>query len=93
LDIVEISDNNGASSSKELEKRDDIDVVILPLDGDGEPKTSLLPDYVPDAKLVAFSPDGTLGLRRMPGEEEWIELRPFGLSQLIVEILRANPVY
>jgi hypothetical protein len=48
---------------------------------------------VPDAKLVAFSPDGTLGMRRMPGEGDWVEMRPFGLSQLIVEILRANPVY
>jgi hypothetical protein len=48
---------------------------------------------MPDAKLVAFSPDGSRGLRRMPGELDWVELRPFGLSQLIVEILRANPVY
>ncbi len=93
LDIVEITDNNYPSKSNDSQKRDDIDVVILPMDGEGEPKTSLLPDYVPNAKLVAFSPDGTLGMRRMPGEEEWIELRPFGLSQLIVEILRANPVY
>ena len=93
LDIVEITDNNRATNSNDNQKRNDIDVVILPLDGDGEPKTSLLPGNVPDAKLVAFSPDGTLGLRRMPGEEKWIELRPFGLSQLIVEILRANPVY
>ena len=90
LDIVEITNNINGDDSVELE---DVDVVILPLDGDGEPKTSLLPDFMPKAKLVAFSPDGTLGLRRMPGEDEWVEMRPFGLSQLIVEILRANPVY
>jgi hypothetical protein len=52
-----------------------------------------MPEFMPDAKLVAFSPDGSRGLRRMPGELDWVELRPFGLSQLIVEILRANPVY
>jgi hypothetical protein len=90
LDIVEITNNINGDDAVEPE---DVDVVILPLDGDGEPKTSLLPDFMPKAKLVAFSPDGTLGLRRMPGEDEWVEMRPFGLSQLIVEILRANPVY
>jgi hypothetical protein len=71
----------------------DIDVVILPLDESGEPKVSLIPEFMPEAKLVAFSPDGTRGLRRMPGDLDWVEMRPFGLSQLIVEILRANPVY
>jgi hypothetical protein len=90
LDIVEITDNTSLCDSNEP---DEVDVVILPLDGDGEPKTSLLPEFMPEAKLVAFSPDGSLGLRRMPGEEKWVEMRPFGLSQLIVEILRANPVY
>jgi hypothetical protein len=90
LDIVEITNNINGDDAVEPE---DVDVVILPLDGDGKPKTSLLPDFMPKAKLVAFSPDGTLGLRRMPGEDEWVEMRPFGLSQLIVEILRANPVY
>ena len=90
LDIVEITNNINGDDSVEPE---DVDVVILPLDGDGEPKTSLLPDFMPKAKLVAFSPDGTLGFRCMPGQDEWVEMRPFGLSQLIVEILRANPVY
>lgn len=93
LDIVEIAENHSASKSNDSHNQDDIDVVILPLDGNGRPKTSLLPDYVPDAKLVAFSPDGSLGMRRMPGQGDWVEMRPFGLSQLIVEILRANPVY
>ncbi|UCE00894.1 MAG: hypothetical protein JSV42_09330 [Chloroflexota bacterium] len=91
LDIVEITDNH--SDPGESNNQDNVDVVILPLDGDGIPKTSLLPSSINEAKLVAFSPDGTLGMRRMPGEEDWVEMRPFGLSQLIVEILRANPVY
>jgi len=93
LDIVEVTDSKDLGESNDSHNKDDIDVVILPLDESGEPKVSLLPDFMPDAKLVAFSPDGTRGLRRMPGELEWAELRPFGLSQLIVEILRANPVY
>jgi len=93
LDIVEISDGKDLDGSNGSNSKKDVDVVILPLDESGEPKLSLLPDFMPDAKLVAFSPDGTRGLRRMPGDLDWVEMRPFGLSQLIVEILRANPVY
>ena len=93
LDIVEVTDNQNIAESNGSQISEDIDVVILPLDESGDPKVSLLPQFMPGAKLVAFSPDGTRGLRRMPGELDWVELRPFGLSQLIVEILRANPVY
>ena len=93
LDIVEVTDSQDFTGSNGSQNSDNIDVVILPLDDSGEPKVSLLPDFMPEAKLVAFSPDGSRGLRRMPGELDWVELRPFGLSQLIVEILRANPVY
>ncbi len=93
LDIVEITDNVCEGELRDSDFRDDIDVVILPLDGNGEPKMSLLPNFASQAKLVAFAPDGSLGYRRMPGEDDWVEMRPFGLSQLIVEILRANPVY
>lgn len=91
IDIVEVKDSQ--SLPDDSQDQEDVDVVILPLDGEGDPKVSLLPERMPDAKLVAFSPDGTLGLRRLPGETDWVELRPFGLSQLIVEILRANPSY
>jgi hypothetical protein len=93
LDIVEVTDNQNITGSNGSQLSEDIDVVILPLDESGDPKVSLMPQFMPGAKLVAFSPDGTRGLRRMPGELDWVELRPFGLSQLIVEILRANPVY
>jgi hypothetical protein len=93
LDIVEVTDNQAYIEANGSHNHDDIDVVILPLDESGEPKVSLLPGFLPEAKLVAFAPDGTRGLRRLPGEHDWVELKPFGLSQLIVEILRANPVY
>jgi hypothetical protein len=91
IDIVEIKDSKSIPDSSQ--ENGDVDVVILPLDHEGDPKLSLLPDRMPEAKLVAFSPDGSRGLRRLPGESDWVELRPFGLSQLIVEILRANPTY
>lgn len=93
VDIVEVTNSHSPSFTDDSVNREDVDVVILPLDGDGDPELGLLPDNIPQAKLVAFSPDGTRGLRRMPGESSWIELRPFGLSQLIVEVLRANPDY
>jgi len=93
LDIVEVTDGKDMDQSNGSQSNNNFDVVILPLDDSGKAKISLLPEFMPDAKLVAFSPDGTCGLRRMPGELDWVELRPFGLSQLIVEILRANPVY
>lgn len=91
VDIVEVKDSIAVPEGSH--DHEDVDVVLLPLDGDGDPKVSLLPDMMPGAKLVAFSPDGKLGLRRLPGETNWVEVRPFGLSQLIVEILRANPAY
>lgn len=93
LDIVEVTDGKQFDDSNGSPNNNDVDVVILPLDEKGEPKVSSVVENLPDAKLVAFSPDGTRGLRRMPGEMDWVEMRPFGLSQLIVEILRANPVY
>jgi hypothetical protein len=65
-----------------------VDVIMLPLcDEDGRPHVNLLPDPVPDAKLVAFSPTGTHGLVRLPGRSEWEEIRPFGLGRMLAEVL------
>jgi hypothetical protein len=66
------------------------DVIILPLDDHGRPKTEMLPHPNPRAKLLAFSPDGEKGLRRLPGNNSWDELRPFGLSDLLFEVLQAS---
>lgn len=93
VDVIEIKTKNGSSANLLPEEKEDIDVVLLPLDNKGEPKVSLLPDLMPMAKLVAFSPDGSFGMRRLPGENTWAELRPFGLLQLVVEVLQANPAY
>jgi hypothetical protein len=63
-----------------------VDVIIYSLDNQGEPELAKLPEPPPEAKLLAFSPKGDFGLRRMPGEKYWEEVRPFGVSQLIQEV-------
>lgn len=63
------------------------DVIIFSLDSSGKPDLKLLPRAMPDAKLVAFSPSGEYGMRRLPGKGEWEEIRPFGIAQLIQEVL------
>ena len=62
------------------------DIIVLSLNSEGKPDMGLLPHAVPRAKLLALSPSGELGMRRMPGESHWEEFRPFGLKQLIKEV-------
>ncbi len=65
-----------------------VDVILLPLcDGSDRPQVDLLPDPLPDAKLVAFSMAGSRGLVRLPGQSEWEEVRPFGLGRICLEVL------
>jgi hypothetical protein len=63
-----------------------VDVIIFALDSQGEPDLASLPQPPADAKLLAFSSKGDYGLRRLPGEKAWEEVRPFGLEQLIREV-------
>jgi hypothetical protein len=65
----------------------DVDIVLLPLDECGQPKVSLLPEEMPTATLIAFSPDGDLGMRLQPGTQTWEIIRPFELIHLLLEIL------
>ena len=74
-------------SSGKIAKRDEIDIVLLPLDECGQPKISLLPDEMPEATLIAFSPGGDLGMRLQPGRNTWEIIRPFELVHLLLEIL------
>ena len=60
-----------------------VDVVVLSLDEEGKPEVNSLPDRLQRAKLLAFSPGGERGYRRLAGEDEWEEIHPFGLDQLI----------
>lgn len=68
-----------------------IDVVVLSLDECGDPALRPFYDSLPQAKLLAFSPTGECGLRRMPGEEKWEEIRPFGLDQIMAEMQAVTP--
>jgi len=88
IEIVEIlptgQDFREASSGK------DIDVVLLSLDGLGQPDLEVPAERLKEAKVIAFSPKGDYGLRRMPGKSNWEELRPFGLKQLMDELVVAE---
>jgi hypothetical protein len=64
-----------------------IDVILIPLDEQGHPELGSLPVPLPESKLIAFSPKGDRGLRRLPGRTDWEEIRPFGLVQLVREVL------
>jgi hypothetical protein len=70
-----------------LGKGKDIDVVLLSLDGLGNPDPDVSEECLKDAKVIAFSTKGDFGLRRMPGKTNWEELRPFGLKQLMDELV------
>jgi hypothetical protein len=63
-----------------------VDVIILSLDAQGEPELAGLPQPPVEAKLLAFSPKGDYGWRRLPGEKTWEEVRPFGLDQMMREV-------
>ncbi len=67
-----------------------VDVVVFPVDADGKPQTDLLPQPLPNAKLIAASATGHRGLVRLPGESEWQEVSPFALDQLILEVLAGS---
>jgi hypothetical protein len=71
-----------------------VDVIVFPLDDSNQPRTSLVPKPLPDAKLVAISPAGDFGLVRLPGDGHWRKVQPFGLNQLCLEVQagRAAPV-
>lgn len=86
-EVVEPSLVDFPSPSVKSENGNAVDVVILPLDECGQPKVSLLPAEMPEAILIAFSPDGDLGMRLQPGRHTWEIIRPFELVHLLFEIL------
>lgn len=69
------------------EPKSDVDVVVLLLQDNGQPRVDLVPSGLADAKVIAFSPGTELGRMRLPGEDKWRELRPFGLRRLFDEVL------
>ena len=63
------------------------EIVLLSLEDAEEPPGDQLVNLMPHAKVIAFSPHGKTGYKRLPGETSWEELRPFGLAELMNEVL------
>ena len=81
------------SENQPRTKQPDADLIITSLDADGKPATDQFPVKIRKSKILAFSPTGDIGLRRMPNSSQWEEISPFGLDQLIREViyLHHNP--
>jgi len=77
LDCVELVEN---ASEK-------VDVGIFRLAITGQLQDFFLHKSLPQAKMIVFSPRGDQAFIRLPGETIWKMVRPFGMSQLVAEIL------
>lgn len=64
-----------------------VDVIVLSLDDEGQPDFLSLPEMLTTAKMLAISPSGENGYRLLPGQDIWEEIHPFGLEQLIDEVV------
>ena len=64
-----------------------VDVVIFPLNCSGQLEAYLTPELPRDAKLIAAAANGEQALIWLPGGCEWTEVRPFGLDELVHEVL------
>lgn len=82
--IEAIEDDPASRAAKGREE--EIDVVLLSLDYLGQPDLEIPGERLKKAKVIAFSPKGDYGLRRLPGKTNWEEIRPFGLKQLMDEL-------
>lgn len=93
LEPVEVVGYSPSSSRHRLFEGIDpnqIDVILIPLNDQGYPEVETLPGLFPEAKLIAFSPKGDRGLRRLPGRTDWEEVQPFGLVHLVREVLSSS---
>jgi hypothetical protein len=86
VEIVLTEPENGDEVSREPADWGEVDIAVLSLDDHGCPEIDSLPKAPPHAKVLAFSPVGNYGLRRLPGCNEWEVLQPFGVDELIGEI-------
>lgn len=85
-DCIEIVDHSEiVSPCEEAIDTSLIDVIIISLDDQDQPMLALLPQPTPNVKLIAFSPRGDRGFRRYPGQDQWEEVSPYGLSNLMAE--------
>jgi hypothetical protein len=87
IEIIETSQD----PSRLWASRSEVDIIITSLDDRGKPSIDILPTQALKSKVLAFSPTGEVGLRRMPGSKRWEEISPFGLDQLIREVIYNSP--
>jgi hypothetical protein len=85
-EVVELGNDVEGPSANGGNLPENVDVIIFSLDEFGQPAWELLPEPIPDAKLIALSPSGDQGYLLSPGDTEWRKLRPFGLQDLIGEV-------
>ncbi len=89
LGPIEVVENYYLDSDHTPRKNEweQVDVIILPLNKDGQPELELLLYPHLNTKIIAFSPSGEKGYRRLPGDNHWEEFRPFGLYDLMKEVV------
>lgn len=63
-----------------------VDVVVFSLEVGSQPGNAPFPEWFQKVKLLAFSPDEDVGYRRLPGEDDWEAIHPFGIEELIYEV-------
>jgi hypothetical protein len=76
LGVVQVLDQPSAA----------VDVIVFPTNQAGRPDVELLPESAPQARLIAVSPAGDCGWRRLPGESTWQKIQPLGLENLCGEV-------
>lgn len=70
-----------------LDLNEPVDVVILSISRQEDLEQELSPAPPAHAKVVAFPIHGNIGYRRMPGKKYWEKIVPFGMRQLLDEVL------
>jgi len=81
--------HSGSIKGHTVEKHP-IDIFVLSLDKI-EPQNTHIEQYCTShTKLVAFSPKGNQGWRRITPQTDWEFIRPFGLMRLSYEVLTCS---
>lgn len=92
IESVEIYDPTSAISNSHNAKTSSeyVDVIVFSLDVDGHPEHRSFPEWFHSVKLLAFSPQGDVGYKRLPGKDSWEVIHPFGMEQIIQEVAGGN---
>ena len=69
-----------------VENPKDIDVGVFRLANSGKLQDFFKGFVLPHAKLVVFSPTGDHAFIRLPETRRWMNVRPFGVPQLLAEV-------